>query len=122
MTREMMIDALMLYCDRYEKCDNCELKNLYDEEVNLFTKDRGCAFDGMSDDMLNKCYNWYKVLDPVACENAENECCDVKPDADMVNHHKNIIEEMRRLFDLFDSNVEIFINKSNKTIDISIQM
>lgn len=26
MTREMMIDALMLYCDRYEKCDNCELK------------------------------------------------------------------------------------------------
>jgi hypothetical protein len=80
MTREMMIDALMLYCDRYEKCDNCELKNLYDEEVNLFTNDRGCAFDGMSDDMLNKCYNWYKELDPAACENAEGECCNVEPD------------------------------------------
>ena len=40
----------------------------------------------------------------------------------MVNHHKNIVEEMRRLFDLFDGNVEIFINKFNKTVDICIQM
>lgn len=86
MTREMMIDALNLYCDMYEKCDNCELKNLYSEEVYLFTDERGCAFDGMSDDMLNKCYNWYKELDPAACENAEGDCCDKEPNADMVNH------------------------------------
>lgn len=122
MTRAEKVNTLEWYCGIYEKCDNCELKNLYDEEVNLFTNERGCAFDGMSDDMLNKCYNWYKELDPAACENAEAKCYSKEPNVDMVNHHKNIIEEMRRLFDLFDSNVEIFINKSNKTIDISIQM
>lgn len=122
MTREEKVNALEWYCGIYEKCGNCELKNLYDEEVNLFTNERGCAFDGMSDDMLNKCYNWYKELDPAACENAENEWCGKEPDSDMVNHYKNIVEEMRRLFDLFDGNVEIFINKSNKTIDISIPM
>ena len=76
----------------------------------------------MSDDMLNKCYNWYKELDPAARENAEAKCCSKELDTDMVNHYKNIIEEMRRLFDLFDDNVEIFINKFNKTVDIHIQM
>ena len=86
MTREEKVNTLEWYCGIYEKCDNCELKNLYDEEVNLFTNERGCAFDGMSDDMLNKCYNWYKELDPAACENTEAKCCDKKPDVDMVNH------------------------------------
>ena len=86
MTREEKVNTLEWYCGIYEKCDNCELKNLYDEEVNLFTNERGCAFDGMSDDMLNKCYNWYKELDPAACENAEGECYGKEPDVDMVNH------------------------------------
>ncbi len=86
MTREEKVNTLEWYCGIYEKCDNCELKNLYDEEVNLFTNERGCAFDGMSDDILNKCYNWYKELDPAACENAEAECCDKESNADMVNH------------------------------------
>lgn len=86
MTRREKIDALEWYCGIHERCNNCELKNLYDEEVNLFTNDRGCAFGGMSDDMLNKCYNWYRELDPAACENAEGECCDKEPDGDMVNH------------------------------------
>lgn len=80
MTRAEKVNTLEWYCGIYEKCDNCELKNLYDEEVNLFTNERGCAFDGMSDDMLNKCYNWYKELDSAACENAEAECCNKEPD------------------------------------------
>lgn len=86
MTREEKVNTLEWYCGIYEKCDNCKLKNLYDEEVNLFTNERGCAFDGMSDDILNKCYNWYKELDPVAYENAEAKCCDKEPNVDMVNH------------------------------------
>ena len=40
----------------------------------------------MSDDMLKKCYNWYKELDLAACENAENEYCDVETNDNMVNH------------------------------------
>ena len=76
----------------------------------------------MSDNMLNKCYNWYKEIGQAACENAEGDHYNKQPDVDMVNHHKNIVEEMRRLFDLFDGNVEIFINKFNKTVDICIQM
>lgn len=122
MTREEKVRTLEWYCDMCGKCDNCELKNLYDEEVDVFTDNHGCAFDEMDDKMLDKCHNWLKEINSATCENAEAKCCDKEPDADMVNHHKNIIEEMRRLFDLFDSNVEIFINKSNKTIDISIQM
>lgn len=86
MTRAEKVNTLEWYCGIYEKCDNCELKNLYDEEVNLFTNERGCAFDGMSDDMLNKCYNWYKELDPAACENAEAKCYSKEPNVDMVNH------------------------------------
>lgn len=80
MTREMMIDTFNRYCGECEKCSNCELKNLYDEEVNLFTDNYGCVFDKMDDKMLNKVYNCYKKLNPAACENVETECCDKKPD------------------------------------------
>lgn len=31
MTREEKVRTLELYCDMCGKCDNCELKNLYDE-------------------------------------------------------------------------------------------
>lgn len=119
MTRKEKVDVLEWYCDHCgDTCDNCELKNMYDKKTDEFTDNYSCAFNEMDDKMLDKIYSWYKELDPAACENAKVK----EPDVDMVNHHKNIIEEMRRLFDLFDSNVEIFINKSNKTIDISIQM
>jgi hypothetical protein len=123
MTREEKVDRLEWYCDHYgESCNKCELKNMYDKEVDEFTDNHSCVFDEMDDKMLDKIYNWYKELGPAACENAETKCCDKETDSDMVNHYKNIVEEMRRLFDLFDGNVEIFINKSNKTIDISIPM
>ena len=75
MTREEKVRTLEWYCDMRGKCDNCELKNLYDEEVDVFTDNHGCVFDEMDDKMLDKCYNWYKELDPTACENAETKCC-----------------------------------------------
>ena len=80
MTREEKVRALELYCDMCGKCDNCELKNLYDEEVDVFTDNYGCTFDDMDDKMLDKIYNWYKELNQTACENAEAECCDTEPD------------------------------------------
>lgn len=80
MTREEKVKTLTSYCDTCGKCNNCELKNLYDEEVDVFTDDHGCVFDEMDDKMLEKCYNWYKELDPAACENAESEYCEVEPD------------------------------------------
>lgn len=86
MTTEMMIDALEEYCQECHKCDTCELRKLYDEQVDVFTDSNGCVFDKMDKDMLNKCYNWYKKLDPASCENAEARCCNKESDVDMVNH------------------------------------
>lgn len=75
MTTEMMIDELEEYCQECNKCDNCELKNSYDEQVDAFTDNNGCVFDEMDEDMVKKIYGWYKELDPAACENAEAKCC-----------------------------------------------
>lgn len=86
MTTEMMIDALDKYCDRCIGCTNCELKNLYDEQVNVFTDNHGCVFDEMDDKMLDKCYNWLKEINSASCENAEDKYCDKESDTDMVNH------------------------------------
>lgn len=123
MTREEKVDALEWYCAHCrDTCAKCKLKKLYDSDINKYINDNGCVFGYMDDKMLDKIYNWYKELDPAPCKNAEAKCCDVEPDADMVNHPKNIVEEMRHLFDLFDNNVEISINKLNKMVDIRIQM
>lgn len=86
MTTEMMIDALDKYCDRCIGCTNCELKNLYDEQVDDFTNNNGCSFDEMDEQMVEKIYSWYKVLDPAACDNTETKCYRKEPDGDMVNH------------------------------------
>lgn len=123
MTREEKETILYNYCDNKTfNCTECPLSKKYDKETDEYTDTYACVFDEMSDNMLNKCYNWYKELDPADCENAEAECYSKEPNTDMVDHHKNIIEEMRRLFDLFDGNAEIFINKFNKTVDIHIKM
>lgn len=74
------IDTLTLHCDTCGECNNCELKNLYDEEVDVFTDDHGCVFDEMDDKMLDKCYKWLKEINSATCENAETECCKVEPD------------------------------------------
>ena len=81
MTREEKINVLEWYCDYCgDTCDTCELKNMYDKETNKFKDRYYCAFDKMTDKMLNKCYNWYKELDQASCENAEAECCSKEPD------------------------------------------
>mgnify|MGYP004531100551 FL=1 len=80
MTRDEKIAVLDECCHFYGRCDSCELRKKYDAKTDKYTDDYGCVFDDMSDDMLDKCYSWYKELDPVACENAENKCCEVEPD------------------------------------------
>nr|DAD70693.1 MAG TPA: nucelotide kinase [Siphoviridae sp. ctKcB20] len=87
MTRDEKAQALYDFCDNKTfNCTDCPLSKKYDKEIDEYTDTYACIFDEMSDDMLNKCYNWYKELVPVACENTENECNDVEPDVDMVNH------------------------------------
>lgn len=87
MTREEKVNALEWYCDnKYGRCNKCELLKKYDKETKDWIDAYACVFHEMSDDMLNKCYNWYKELDSAACENTEAECCDKEPDIDMVNH------------------------------------
>ena len=80
MTTQMMADVLEEYCQECHKCDSCELKNLYDEQTDVFTDNNGCVFDEMDEQMVEKIYGWYKELNPTACENAEAECCDAEPD------------------------------------------
>ena len=86
MDRSEKEETLNCYCNSIDDCDDCELMKKYDRDTSEFTDQYSCIFHKMSDDMLNKCYNWYKELDPAACENTEAECCDKEHNADMVNH------------------------------------
>ena len=86
MDRSEKEETLNCYCNSIDDCDNCELMKKYDRDTSEFTDQYSCIFHKMSDDMLNKCYNWYKELNPAACENAKDRCCDKEPNADMVNH------------------------------------
>lgn len=86
MGRSEKEEILNRYCNSIDDCDNCELMKKYDRDTSEFTDQYACIFDEMSDDMLNKCYNWYKELGPATCENAEGNCCNKEPDVDMVNH------------------------------------
>lgn len=81
MTREEKEEIFNCYCDNIDDyCNNCELIKKYDEDTIDFTDQFACNFDGMNDDMVDKIYNWYKELDPAACENDENECFSKEPD------------------------------------------
>ena len=86
MDRSEKEETLNFYCNNIDDCDNCELMKKYDRDTSEFTDQYSCIFHKMSDDMLNKCYNWYKELDPADCENAEDICCDKESNVDMVNH------------------------------------
>ena len=87
MTRKEKEIILYHYCDnRTFNCTDCPLSKKYDKETNKYTDTYACVFDEMSDDMLNKCYNWYKELDQASCENAQDSCCNKEPNVDMVNH------------------------------------
>lgn len=129
MSTEMMINALAKYCDRCRKCVDCELKPKYDKEVKEYTDDYGCSLEDMSEQMIKKIYGWYKELDPAACENAEAKYCDKEHDNDIVNHPSHYtqggiecIDALKAVYGYFSDNTKIIINKSNKTIDISIPM
>lgn len=104
MTKEEKVKTLAWYCDMCRECDNCELKNLYDEEVTIFTNGYGCRFHGMNDKMLDKIYGWYKELNLTACENAEAECCDKKPDkpnlpiVPKVEQHYAICQKLNQVY------------------------
>ena len=87
MTRKEKIDVLVWYCNsKYGRCDKCELVKKYDKETSEWTDAYACIFGDMSDDMLDKCYNWYKELDQASCENAQDSCCGKESNVDMVNH------------------------------------
>ena len=82
MGRSEKEEILNRYCDSIDDCDNCELMKKYDRDTSEFTDKYACIFDEMSDDMLDKCYDWFRDIRPTACENAEAK----EPDVDMVNH------------------------------------
>ena len=86
MSRSEKEETLNHYCNSIDNCDDCELMKKYDRDTSEFTDQYSCIFHKMSDDMLNKCYNWYKELDKATCENAEDVCCNKEPNVDMVNH------------------------------------
>ncbi len=87
MTRKEKENILYDYCNnKIFTCTDCPLSKKYDEETDEYTDTYACVFDEMSDNMLNKVYNWYKELDPAACENAEDICCNKESNVDMVNH------------------------------------
>lgn len=104
MTREEKVRTLELYCDMCGKCDNCELKNLYDEEVDVFTDNHGCVFDEMDDKMLDKCYNWLKEINLATCENDEGECCSKETDkpnlpiVPKVEQHYAICQKLNQVY------------------------
>lgn len=86
MDRSKREEILNRYCDSIDDCDHCELMKKYDKDTIEFTDQYACIFDEMSDDMLDKCYDWLKDISRGACENAETRCCGKEHNADMVNH------------------------------------
>nr|DAV90376.1 MAG TPA: nucelotide kinase [Caudoviricetes sp.] len=87
MTRKEKETVLYNYCDdKTFNCTECPLSKKYDKETDEYTDTYACVFDEMSDNMLNKCYNWYKELKLTAYENAEAKYCGKELNADMVNH------------------------------------
>lgn len=104
MTRKEKAKTLEWYCDTCKECNNCELKNLYDEEVDVFTGNHGCVFDEMDDKMLDKCYNWYKEINSTACENVKNKYCSKEPDepklpiVPKVEQHYAICQKLNQVY------------------------
>lgn len=87
MTKKEKENILYDYCNnRTFNCTDCPLSKKYDKETDEYTDTYACVFDEMSDDMLNKCYNWYKELKLTAYENAEAKYCNKEFNSDMVDH------------------------------------
>ena len=86
MDRSEKEETLNCYCNSIDDCDDCELMKKYDRDTSEFTDQYSCIFHKMSDDMLNKCYSWYKEIDQASCENAQDSCYGKESNVDMVNH------------------------------------
>lgn len=86
MDRSEKEETLNCYCNSIDDCDDCELMKKYDRDTSEFTDQYSCIFHKMSDDMLNKCYSWYKEIDQASCENAQDSCYVKESNVDMVNH------------------------------------
>lgn len=119
MTTEMMIDELEQYCDADSNsdCNSCKLRAKFDKEVDELTDTLGCEWQELGDCNIRKCYDWLKEI--------QNET----PTNDVVNHPSHYtqgniecIDALKAAYDYFLDNTKIIINKSNKTIDISIPM
>ena len=89
MDRSEKEETLNCYCNSIDDCDDCELMKKYDRDTSEFTDQYSCIFHKMSDDMLNKCYSWYKEIDQASCENAQDSCYGKESNVDMVNHPSN---------------------------------
>ena len=104
MDRSEKEETLNCYCNSIDDCDNCELMKKYDRDTSEFTDQYSCIFHKMSDDMLNKCYNWYKELDQTSCENAETKCCNkerVNPDREFFRiEPKEAIDVLKEIFNV----------------------
>ena len=104
MDRSQREEILNRYCNSINDCDDCELMKKYDKDTSEFTDQYSCIFHKMSDDMLNKCYNWYKELNPAVCENAEAKCCDkgsdgLKPHIETkVTQHYAICQKLNQVY------------------------
>ena len=104
MDRSQREEILNRYCNSINDCDDCELIKKYDKDTSEFTDQYSCIFHKMSDDMLNKCYNWYKELNPAVCENAEAKCCDkgsdgLKPHIETkVTQHYAICQKLNQVY------------------------
>lgn len=105
MTRKEKEIILYNYCDNKTfNCTECPLSKKYDKETNEYTDNYACVFHEMSEDMLNKCYNWYKELDPAACENDETKCYDkgsddLKPHIESkVARHYTICQKLNQVY------------------------
>ena len=86
MSRSEKEETLNCYCNSIDDCDNCELMKKYDRDTSEFTDQYSCIFHKMSDDMLDKCYDWLEEISPTSCTNSEDRCCNKEPNVDMVNH------------------------------------
>lgn len=118
-TINMMIDELTQYCDADSNCDcnNCKLRAKFNKEVDELTDTLGCDWKELGDYYVRKCYDWLKEI--------QNET----PTNDVVNHPNHYtqggiecIDALKAIYDYFQDGTKIIVNKSNKTIDISIVM
>lgn len=101
MTRKEKADILYNYCDdKTFTCTDCPLSKKYDKETDEYIDTYACVFDEMSDDMLNKCYKWYKELDlPIEAEYHSKETDDPKSNIETkVEQHYAICQKLNQVY------------------------